>query len=141
MQTAAPVLFIKKFKKRFHFCVNYKGLNVITVKNHYLLLLISKIYNHLNHIKIFTKLNIISAFNIFQIKEKDKIFIVFHICFSLFKYLIMLFSLCNKPASFQKYINDILWKYLNKFCTVYLNNILIYSDNETEHKIYVKYVF
>ena len=53
----------------------------------------------------------------------------------------MFFGLYNRSASFQKYINDIFQKYLNKFCTVYLNNILIYSDNETEHKIYIKYVF
>ena len=52
----------------------------------------------------------------------------------------MFFSLCNEPASFQKYINDIFWKYLNKFCTVYLNDILIYSDNETEHKIHIKHI-
>ena len=43
--------------------------------------------------------------------------------------------------SFQKYINDILHEYLNKFCTAYLNNILIYSNNEAEHKIHIKYIF
>ena len=52
----------------------------------------------------------------------------------------MLFSLCNGPASFQNYINDTLHKYLNDFCTVYLDDILIYSDNKAEHKIYVKRV-
>ena len=52
----------------------------------------------------------------------------------------MLFSLCNESASFQNYINDTLHKYLNNFCTVYLNDILIYSNNEAEHEIYVKHV-
>ena len=52
----------------------------------------------------------------------------------------MPFSLCNGSASFQKYINDILWEYLNKFCTAYLNDILIYSDNEAEHEIYIKHI-
>ena len=52
----------------------------------------------------------------------------------------MLFGLCNRPASFQNYINNTLCEYLNNFCTVYLDDILIYSDNEAEHEIHVKYV-
>ena len=52
----------------------------------------------------------------------------------------MFFDLYNGPASFQKYINDILHKYLNKFCTVYLNDILIYSNNEAEHEIHIKHI-
>ena len=52
----------------------------------------------------------------------------------------MLFGLCNGPALFQNYINDTLHEYLNDFCTAYLNDILIYSDNEAEHKIHIKCV-
>ncbi len=52
----------------------------------------------------------------------------------------MLFNLCNKFVSFQKYINNILCKHLNKFCTAYLNDILIYFDNELKHEIHVKLI-
>ena len=52
----------------------------------------------------------------------------------------MPFSLCNGPASFQNYINDTLQKYLDNFCTVYLNDILIYSEIKSEHEIHVKCV-
>ena len=135
-----PVLFIKKLEKKLCFCMNYRGLNIIIIKNHYSLSLIFKTLNHLNHAKIFIKLNIISAFNKFQIKKRNKILTIFHIHFNFFKYLIILFSLCNRSASFQKYINNIFQKYLNKFCTVYLNDILIYSNNKTEHKIYIKHI-
>ena len=65
LQTAAPVLFIKKSEEGFCFYVDYRDLNAITVKNHYSLLLISEIFNYLSCIKMFTKLNIISAFNKF----------------------------------------------------------------------------
>ena len=140
-QTVISVLFVKKFERGLCFCMNYKGLNAIIVKNHYSLSLISEIFNYLNYVKIFTKLNIISAFNKLWIKKEDETLTAFYICFNFFKYLIMLFSLCNGPASFQKYINDIFQKYLNKFCTVYLNDILIYSNNEAEHEIYIKHVF
>ena len=50
----------------------------------------------------------------------------------------MPFSLCNSSVSFQNYINDTLQKYLNIFCTVYLNDILIYSEIKAEHEIHVK---
>ena len=102
--------------------------------------LISETLNHLSQAKIFTKLDIIAAFNRLCIQEGDESLTMFHTCFELFKYLVMPFSLCNGPASFQNYINDTLREYLNDFCTVYLDDILIYSDNEAEHEIHVKRV-
>ncbi len=136
----ASVFFIKKLKEELYFCMNYQDLNTITVKNQYSLSLISKTLIHLNRAKIFIKLNIIFAFNRLWIKEEDEAFIIFHTWFELFKYLVMLFNLCNKFVSFQKYINNILCKHLNKFCTAYLNDILIYFDNELKHKIHVKLI-
>ncbi len=41
---------------------------------------------------------------------------------------------------FQKYINNILHEHLNKFCIAYLNDILIYLNNELEHKTHVKLI-
>ena len=93
--------------------------------------------NRLSRAKVFTKLNIISAFNRLRIREEDEELTVFRTRFDLFKYLILLFGLCNGSASFQHYINDILREYLNNFYTAYLNNILIYSKTETKHEIYV----
>ena len=139
-QMIISVLFIKKLKEELCFCMNYWDLNAITVKNWYFLSLISETLNHLNWAKIFIKLNIISAFNRLWIKEEDEAFIIFHIQFELFKYLIMLFNLCNESVLFQKYINNIFYKHLNKFCTAYLNDILIYFNNKLEHKIYVKLI-
>ncbi len=52
----------------------------------------------------------------------------------------MFFNLCNEFVLFQKYINNTLREHLNKFCTAYLNDILIYFDNELEHKIHVKLI-
>ncbi len=80
--------------------MNYKGLNVITIKNKHSLSLIFKTLNRFNRVKIFIKLNIILAFNRLRIWEKDKALIVFRIRFELFKYLIMLFDLCNELVSF-----------------------------------------
>jgi hypothetical protein len=50
------------------------------------------------------------------------------------------FGLTNGPATYQRYINEVLFDYLDDFCTAYLDDILIYSNNVLEHKHYVKLV-
>ncbi len=139
-QMIISVLFIKKLEEELCFCVNYQDLNTITIKNQYSLSLISETLNYLNRAKIFIKLNIISAFNRLWIKEEDEALIVFRTWFKLFEYLVMFFNLCNESVLFQKYINNTFCKHLNKFCTTYLNDILIYFNNELEHEIHVKLI-
>ena len=73
-------------------------------------------------------------------KESVKDLTTFCIRYRLYKYKVLPFSLCNSSASFQRYINDVLFNYLNDFCTVYMNNILIYSDNPLKHNTQVKKV-
>jgi hypothetical protein len=132
------VMFVKKLEKELRFCVNYRDLNVITIKNWYSLFFIVEILNRLSRVKIFTKIDIIAAFNRLRIKKEDEELIAFRTRFNLFEFLILSFDLCNEFVSFQHYINDTLREYLNDFCTIYLNDILIYSDNELEHKTHVK---
>jgi hypothetical protein len=50
---------------------------------------------------------------------------------------VLSFSLTNKPATYQRYINNVLFKYLDDFCTAYLDDILIYSENPEEYEIHV----
>jgi hypothetical protein len=66
---ALPVLFVKKLGSSLRFCVDYWGLNNVSVKDRYLLLLIKELLNNLKGIKYFLKVNIISAFNNVRIKE------------------------------------------------------------------------
>ena len=80
--------------------MDYRGLNTVTVKNRYPLPFILETLNRLSRIKIFTKLDIISAFNRLRIREGDETLTVFKTRFGLFKYLIIPFGLCNSPASF-----------------------------------------
>jgi hypothetical protein len=132
------VMFVKKLEKELRFCVDYRDLNVITIKNRYSLFLIVEILNRLSRVKIFTKINIIAAFNRLRIKKKDEELIAFCTRFNFFEFLILSFDFCNKSVSFQHYINDTLREYLDDFCTIYLNDILIYNDNELEHETHVK---
>ena len=140
-ETAASVLFVKKFDENFRFCVNYKNFNAVIVKNRYFLFLIFEIFNRFNRVKIFIKLDIIVAFNKIRIRKKNEFLIVFRTRFELFEYLIMFFDLCNESISFQNYINDAFREYFDDFCIAYFDDILIYNNNEIEHEIYVNRVF
>ena len=134
------ILFVKKLEESFRFCVNYRDLNVVIVKNRYFLFLIFEILNRFNRVKIFIKLNIIIVFNQFCIREENEILIAFRIRFELFEYLIIFFDLCNEFAFFQNYINDTFHEYLDNFCIAYLDDILIYNNNEIKHEFHVRHV-
>ena len=72
LPAAAPVLLVKKPGGGIRFCVNYRGLNNITVKNRYPLPLIRETLDRLSQAKFYTKLNIIAAFNRMRIKEGEE---------------------------------------------------------------------
>jgi len=59
--------------------------------------------------------------------------IMFYTCYRSYKYKVLPFRLMNGPVTYQRYINNVLFNYLNKFYMAYLDNILIYLDNELEH--------
>jgi hypothetical protein len=59
---------------------------------------------------------------------------VFNTHYSKYEFIIMLFKLCNVSATFQSMMNSILQNLLNKFCLIYLNNILIFSDSISDHQ-------
>jgi hypothetical protein len=60
--------------------------------------------------------------------------------FRVYKYKVLPFRLTNGPIIYQHYINNVLFDYLDNFCIAYLDDILIYLDNELEYKHHVKKV-
>jgi hypothetical protein len=65
---------------------------------------------------------------------------VFNIYYSLYETLIILFGLSNILVIFQACINKVLHLYLDVFCIAYINNILVYSNNLTSYKQYMRLV-
>ena len=97
---ASLVIFMKKLGGGLRFYVDYRIFNNILVKNKYLLPLILETLNKLSKVVIFIKLDIILAFNKIRIKEGQEWMIAFKIKYRLFKLLILLFRLCNRPFIF-----------------------------------------
>jgi hypothetical protein len=84
--------------------------------------------------KWFMKLDIHGAYNLIHMAEGEEWKTTFCTDYGLFESLVIPFGLTNTSATFQNYINNILAPYLDHFCTAYLNDTLIYSDNFEEHQ-------
>jgi len=128
---------VKKFDKELRVCVNYRAFNVFTIKNRNTSLLIKETLQQLYKAKFYSKFDIIAIFNDIRMRLNNKHKTIFIIYYNLFEYVVMFFKLCNILATFQFFINKTLSSYLDKFCIVYINNILMYSNIKKEHKNYV----
>ncbi|KJZ69408.1 hypothetical protein HIM_11204 [Hirsutella minnesotensis 3608] len=137
---ASPVLFAKKPGGGLRFCVDYRGLNAITIKNRYPLPLIQETLSQLSQARYFTKLDVVAAFNRIRIKEGQEWMTAFNTRYGLFESLVMPFGLSNAPATFQARINEVLRPFLDRFCTAYIDDILIYSNDLASHRLHVKSV-
>ncbi len=125
----APIFFDKKPDGSLRLCVNYRGLNNLTIKNRYSLPLIDKSLDRLSQAKRFIQLDLTSAYHRMRIQEGNKWNTAFHIRYGHFEYQVISFSLSNAPASFQGYINKILTEKIDIFVVVYLDDILIYTED------------
>ena len=113
---ASPVLFVRKPGSGLRFCVDYRGLNALTVKNCYPIPLVKKTLHQLAKAKWYSKIDIMAAFNKIRIAEGDEWKPAFRTRYGLYEYLVMPFGLANAPSSFQHYINDTLRAFLDIFC-------------------------
>lgn len=130
---ASGIFFVEKKDKTLRPCVYYRELNKITIKNCYPLPLIPELFQKFRTTPIFTKLGLWSAYNLIRICEGGKWKTAFRTWFGHFEYLVMPFGLCNAPATFQHFVNDIFREHLDNHVIVYLNNILIFSDTLEIH--------
>ncbi len=134
------VLFALKANEDLRFCVDYQKLNAIIKRNHYSLLLIDEMINKIVDCKHLIQLNIISTFNKLRMHSNSENYTIFIIALEVYKSKMLSFKLINDSVSFQQYMNDVLWDFLNDFCQVYLNDILIYSKTQWEHQQHVKMI-
>lgn len=116
----APILFVKKKDGSLRMCVDYHGLNKITVKIRYPLPLISGLLDQLGQAKIYTKIDLRGAYNLVRIKAEDEWKTAFRTRYGHFEYNVMPFGLTNAPAIFQHLINDVFCKFLDQLSYIIL---------------------
>ena len=133
-----PILFAPKKDGSLRLCVDYRKLNDITIKNRYPLPNIGELQDRLGQAKIFTKLDLRGAYNLIRMKEGEEWKTAFRTRYGHYEYLVMPFGLTNAPATCQALINNVIRAHLDRTAIAYLDDILIYSDDKTQHVEHVQ---
>jgi len=120
--------------------VDYRPLNAVTIKNKYLLPRIDILFDQLSKTKVFSKIDLRSGYHQIKIRPKDIPKTAFSTRYGLYEYLVMSFGLTNAPAYFMYLMNSIFMLELDKFVVVFVDDILVYSENEQDHAEHVKVV-
>ena len=137
---ASPVLCVRKSNGSLRICVDYRKLNNLTRKDSYPIPRIDELLARPSKAKIFTKFDIRSAFNRIRMDPASEEYTTFRTRYGTYKCKVLPFGLCNGPATYQRYMNDVLIDYLDDFCIAYLDDILIYSEDAASHEKHVKLV-
>ncbi|GBG67275.1 hypothetical protein CBR_g88564 [Chara braunii] len=129
----SPVLFIPKKGGTLTMCIDYRGLNTITVKNREPLPRIDDLLDRVQGCRYFSKIDMKSDYHQIAIRPEDQHKTAFKTKYGLYEFVVMPFGLCNAPGTFQHAMNRIFHDYLDKFVIVYLDDILIFSRTVEEH--------
>jgi hypothetical protein len=136
----SPVLFVEKKDGTKRMCVNYRALNEVTIKNKYPLPRIEDLFDQLRGSSVFSKIDLRSGYHQLRIRPSDIPKTTFITKYGLYEFTIMSFGLTNEPAYFMYLMNSVFMDYLDKFVVVFIDDILIYSQNEQEHEEHLRKV-
>nr|GFC12498.1 putative reverse transcriptase domain-containing protein [Tanacetum cinerariifolium] len=134
----APVLFVKKKDGSFRMCIDYRELNKLTLKNRYPLPRIDDLFDQLQRSSVYSKIDLRSGYHQLMVREEDIPKTAFRTCYGHYEFQVIPFGLTNAPAVFMDLINRVCKPYLDKFVIVFIDDILIYSKDEKEHKEHLK---
>jgi hypothetical protein len=130
----APVLFVQKKDGSQRMCVDYRSLNDDTVKNKYPLPRIEDLFDQMRGARVFSKIDLISGYHQIKIRPSDIPKTTFSTRYGLYEFIVMSFGLTNALAYFMNLMNKVFMEYLDRFVVVFIDDILIYSKNDSDHE-------
>jgi len=137
----APILFVPKPHGRgLRLCVDYRGINRVTIPNGYPLPLMQELQDRIQGAQFFTKIDMKNGYHLVRMKEGEEWKTAFRTRYGLYEFLVMPFGLTNAPATFQNMINHIFRDMLDLGLLAYIDDLLIYAETVEEHDKIVKEV-
>ena len=128
------VFFVGKKDGKKWMVQDYRYLNEWTIKDNYLLPLISDVLENIGTKKMFTKMDLRWGYNNVRIKEEDEWKAVFIILEGSFEPMVMFFRLTNSPVTFQAMMNELLRDLINTGkVAVFINNVIVGTETEEGH--------
>ena len=131
---------VKKKDGTWHFCVDYRKLNDLTIKNRFPLPIIEEILDELSGSQFFTMLDMKLGYHQIRMLPEDEYKTAFKTHDGHYQFKLMSFGLTNAPVTFQCVMNQILQPFLRKFVLVFRDDILIYSNSLEEQSTHLQLV-
>ncbi|KAI3707604.1 hypothetical protein L6452_26230 [Arctium lappa] len=134
------VLFVKKKDGTMRMCIDYRELNKVTVKNKYPLPIIDYLFDQLQGAGCFSKIDLRLGYHQVKVKGDDVAKTAFRTRYGHYEFLVMPFGLTNAPAVFMDLMNHVCRPFLDRSVIVFIDDILVYSKNETYHEQHLREV-
>ncbi|UYV78152.1 STK39 [Cordylochernes scorpioides] len=136
-----PVILVKKRDGKYRFCVDYRKLNNVTVKDVYPIPRIDEVMDTLQGSTHFSAIDLRSGYWQVEVEERDKEKTAFTTAHGLYEFNVMPFGLCNAPATFERNMENMLGNLRWQICLCYLDDVIIYSPDFPTHLKRLEAVF
>ena len=129
----SPLLIVPKPNGKIRPCIDYRRLNDITIPIAFPIPRISDLLNSLSTTKVITALDLASAYHQCEVREEDRHKTAFTVGSTKYEFNRVAFGMTNAPSYFARIINQSLSDILGSNLVAYMDDLLIFSENEDQH--------